>query len=65
MMEPGGRTMDALLALLIVLLVMAGGSGFYVTRPGYIGTGIGLGATLYIIAAIVLIAVVLRLLGIY
>ncbi len=57
--------MDALLALLIVLLIMAGGSGVYVTRPGYIGTGLGLGTALYGIAAVILGAIVLRLLRVF
>ncbi len=57
--------MDALLAGLVVLLVMAGGSGFYVTRPSYWGTGNGLGPGLYVIAAIILVVTVLRLLRVF
>ena len=57
--------MDALLAGLVVLLVMAGGSGFYVTRPTYWGTGNGLAPALYAIAALLVVAIILRLLGIF
>ena len=57
--------MDALLAGLVVLLVMAGGSGFYVTRPTYWGTGNGLGPALYAIAALLVVTIILRLLGIF
>ena len=57
--------MDALLAGLVVQLVMAGASGFYVTRPTYWGTGNGLGPTLYAIAVFLVVAVILRLLGIF
>ena len=57
--------MDALLAGLVVLLVMAGGSGFYVTRPTYWGTGNGLGPALYAIAALLVVAIIVRLLGVF
>lgn len=56
--------MDILL-ILIILLVVFGGGGFYVGRPGYAGVGAGLGTILYILAAIVLIVLVLRLLGVW
>ena len=52
-----------LLIILIVLLIVFGGGGFYVGRPGYAGAGAGLGNILYVIAALVLIVLVLRLVG--
>jgi hypothetical protein len=51
--------MDLLLILIILLLVFGGG-GFYAGR----GNRAGLGNILYVLAAIVLIVIVLRLLGI-
>ncbi len=57
--------MDALLAGLVVLLVMAGASGYYITRPSYWGTGNGLGPALYAIAALLVVAIILRLLSIF
>ena len=56
--------MDTLLLILIILLVVFGFGGFYVGRPGYSGAGAGAGNILYIIGAIVLIVLVLRLLGV-
>jgi hypothetical protein len=55
--------MDILLVVLILLLLFGGAGGFYVNRPGYTGPGVGLGNVLYILAAIVIIIVVLRLIG--
>ncbi len=44
---------------------MFGFGGFYTGRPGYSGAGAGMGNVLYIIGAIVLIVLVLRLLRIF
>ena len=52
-----------LLILLIILLLLFGGGGFYVGRPGYAGRGAGLGNILYVLAAVIIIVIVLRLLG--
>ena len=57
--------MDTLIILLIILLLVFGGGGFYTGRSGYAGPGAGLGNILYILAAIVLIVIVLRLLGVW
>ena len=57
--------MDTLVIVLIILLIVFGFGGFYTGRSGYAGPGAGLGNILYIIAAIVLIVIVLRLLGIW
>jgi hypothetical protein len=54
-----------ILVILIILLLVFGGGGFYTGRSGYAGPGAGLGTILYILAAIVLIVIVLRLLGIW
>ncbi len=54
-----------ILIILIILLIVFGGGGFYVGRPGYSGAGAGLGTILYVLAAILLIAIVLRLLGVW
>ena len=54
-----------ILIILIVLLILFGGGGYYVGRPGYAGAGAGLGNILYVLAAIALIVVVLRLLGVW
>ncbi len=54
-----------ILVILIILLLLFGGGGFFVGRPGYAGAGAGIGNILYVIAAIVLIVIVLRLLGIW
>jgi hypothetical protein len=56
--------MDILIILIILLLVFGGG-GFYTGRGGYAGPGAGMGNILYILAAIVLIVIVLRLLGVW
>ena len=58
-------SMDRLLILLvlIILALVIGGGGYYVTRPNYTGAGAGLGAVLYAIAAILVAAFVLRLVG--
>jgi hypothetical protein len=53
--------MDGLIILLIVLLLVFGGGGFYTGRRG---SGRGIGNILYVMAAIVLIVLALRLLGI-
>jgi hypothetical protein len=53
---------DSLILILIILLLVFGGGGFYLGRPGYRGAGAGMGNILYIIGAIVLIVIVLRLL---
>jgi hypothetical protein len=53
---------DSLVLILIILLLVFGGGGFYTGRRGYAGPGAGMGNILYIIAAIVLIVIVLRLL---
>jgi hypothetical protein len=54
-----------ILVILIILLLVFGGGGFYTGRSGYAGPGAGIGNILYILAAIVLIVIVLRLLGIW
>jgi hypothetical protein len=54
-----------ILLLLIILLLLFGGGGYYVGRPGYSGAGAGLGNILYVIAAIALIVIVLRLVGVW
>ncbi len=51
-----------MLAALIILVVVFGFGGFYTGRSGYAGPGAGMGNILYIIGAIVLIVLVLRLL---
>ncbi|MGE3267874.1 MAG: DUF3309 domain-containing protein [Chloroflexota bacterium] len=53
-----------ILLILIILLLVFGGGGFYVGRPGYSGAGAGMGNILYILGAIVLIVIVLRLLSV-
>ena len=55
------QSRDGLIILLIVLLLVFGGGGFYTGRRG---SGGGIGNILYVLAAIVLIVLVLRLLGI-
>ena len=57
--------MDILIVLLILLLLFGGGGGYYVGRSGYAGPGAGLGNILYILAAIALIVIVLRLLRVF
>lgn len=54
-----------ILIILIILLLVFGGGGWYVGRPGYAGPGTGLGGLLYILAAVALIVIVLRLLGVW
>ena len=54
-----------ILIILIVLLILLGGGGYYVGRPGYAGAGAGLGNILYVLAAIALVVIVLRLLGVW
>jgi hypothetical protein len=51
--------------ILIILLIVFGFGGVYTGRSGYAGPGAGLGNVLYIVAAIVLIVIVLRLLGVW
>jgi len=51
-----------ILVILIILLLVFGGGGFYTGRRG---SGRGIGNILYVLAAIVLIVIVLRLLGIW
>jgi hypothetical protein len=53
-----------LLLILIILLLVFGGGGFFVGRPGYKGAGAGMGNILYVLGAIVLIVIVLRLLSV-
>ena len=57
--------MDSLVLILIILLVVFGFGGFYTGRAGYSGAGAGMGNILYIIGAIILVVIVLRLLGIF
>ncbi len=57
--------MDTLILILIILLVLFAFGGVYTGRSGYAGPGAGLGNILYVLAAIVLIVVVLRLLGLF
>jgi hypothetical protein len=57
--------MDSLVLILIILLVVFGFGGFYTGRSGYSGAGAGMGNILYIIGAIILVVIVLRLLGIF
>lgn len=51
-----------LLLILIILLLVFGGGGFYTGRKGYKGPGAGMGNILYVLGAVVLIVIVLRLL---
>jgi hypothetical protein len=53
-----------ILLILIILLLVFGGGGFFVGRPGYKGAGAGMGNILYVLGAIVLIVIVLRLLSV-
>lgn len=53
-----------LLVLLIILVLLFGGGGWYTGRSGYDGPGAGFGSLLYILCAIVLIVIVLRLFGV-
>ena len=57
--------MDTLVLILIILVVVFGFGGFYTGRSSYRGAGAGMGNILYIIGAIVLVVLVLRLLGIF
>jgi hypothetical protein len=57
--------MDILILVLIILLILGGGGGYYVGRPGYAGPAAGLGTILYLLAAIALIVIVLRLLRVF
>jgi uncharacterized membrane protein len=52
------------LIVILVLLLFFFGGGYYTTRPGYVGYGAGFGNVLYVLAAIVLIVVVVKLLGV-
>jgi hypothetical protein len=54
----------ALLIIIIVLILLLGGGGWYTTRPGYAGPAAGVGNILYILVAILVIFLVLRLLGV-
>ena len=54
----------ALLIIIIVLIFVFGGGGWYTTRPGYAGPGAGLHNLFYILVAILVIFLVLRLLGV-
>ncbi len=57
--------MELWIIILVILLLLFGGGGYYVGRPDPGGAGTGLANILYIVAAIVLIVIVLRLLGIW
>jgi hypothetical protein len=57
--------MDTIVIILIILLIVFGFGGVYTGRSGYAGPGAGLGNILYVIAALVLIVIVLRLLGVW
>jgi hypothetical protein len=50
------------LVVLVSLALLVGGGGYYISRPTYTGTGARLGGILYGLAAIFVIAIVLRLL---
>lgn len=54
----------ALVVVLIILLFVFGGGGWYVRRPGYVGPGAGFGELLWVLAALVLVLVVLRVFGV-
>jgi hypothetical protein len=56
--------MDSLVLILIIVLVLFGFGGFYTGRSDYRGAGAGMGNILYGLAALVLIVIVLRLLGV-
>jgi hypothetical protein len=57
--------MDTVIIVLVILLLVFSGSGYYVRRPGYTGAGEGLSNLLVIGAAIVLIILAARLAGIW
>jgi len=57
--------MDPLLLILIILVLVFAGGGFYTGRSGYSGAGAGMGNILYIVGAIVLVVIVLRLLRVF
>ena len=54
----------ALVVVLIILIILFGSGGWWIGCPGYAGPAAGAGNLLYILAAIVLVIVVLRLLGV-
>jgi len=56
---------DTLVLILLILVIIFGFGGFYTGRSGYRGAGAGMGNILYVIGAIILIVLVLRLLGIF
>lgn len=53
-----------LLILLVILLLLFGGGGVWTARPGYTGWA-GAPSLLWLLAAVVLIVLVLRLLGVW
>ena len=57
--------MELVIIVLLVLLLVGGGTGYYVGRPAYAGTGAGLANLLYVLAAIALVVIVLRLFGVF
>ena len=58
--------MDVLFILVIAaLIVFFFGFGWHVTRPAYSGWGAGRGNVLYLIGAVIVIIVVLKVLGIF
>lgn len=56
--------MVTLLVVLVILFVLFGGGGYWVSRPGYVGPGAGFSHLLYILMAVILLIIVLNLLGV-
>ena len=57
--------MDTLVLIMIILVVVFGVGGIFTTRSSYSGAYSGMGNILYTIAALALIILALRLLGIF
>jgi hypothetical protein len=53
----------SLLVLLIILLRLFGGGGFYIGRPGYVGPGAGYGSVLWVLVVVVVVFILLNTLG--
>lgn len=54
--------METLIVILLVLLLLSGGGGYYTRRRSY--RGLALGNLLYVLGAVILVVIVLRILGV-
>jgi hypothetical protein len=56
--------MVGLLVILLILILVFGGGGYYVSRPGYVGPAAGFSNIMYVVCAVIILIVVLKLLGV-